>query len=404
MSKSASSSDDDDDEPLLSSPASTSDENEVQNDVFHYTARKFQKVNHSVGPSPASTGNQRRRRQVDTVQTKLGLLEHQQQQRDKKLRKRLNNVDHDDSSDDDDMDDKARAASQVSKAQAPHAVNAITIDISDDSDDEVKPSCVSLTALKQAPREVLEVLQKSQLATNRLQRAQLYHAEDVEVQVESLHNHNNINIQSRTNNNTYESLRHNRKQAEQHLEASLTNPIKLNLGKKLQLTCRCQLKLNGSNQPTLEKNVTVHENQNLSALLDKVLLAFSLPTTARVTLVFDGLVLDSKRTAASYEMEDGDLVDINASVIAMPTNNTAMSPAGPGQPVGPKLSLTLRCRVDSKVHETTLQLGKNEVFQTLLDRYVRQQSMFGKCNLHFDGEALRLDQTRHPTTIWKTVI
>lgn len=395
--------DDDDDEPLLSSPDSSCNENEV-NDVFHYTARKFQKVNHRTGPSPA----RRRRHHVDAIQTKLSALEHQQQARDRKLRNCLK-IDLDDSSDDDEDDEVAmavcnktatRSRAQVAKESTakdpppPRAVTAITIDISDDSDDEVNASRLSWSALKQAPREVLEVLQKSQQATNRLQRAQLYHAEDVEVQVDS-----NVNVNSNTNSHGHSNAninlprRHNCKQAEMHLRLgpSVTKPIKPPLGKKIQLTCRCQLKLNGNNQPTLEKNIAVHEHQDLSALMEKVFDAFSLPSTARVALFFDGLLLDTKRTAASYEMEDSDLVDINASVIAMPPTNAAVGSSGPGP--GPRLSLTLRSKVDSKVHETSIQLGKNEVFQTLLDQYVRQQNICGKCVLHFDGEALGLDRT-----------
>ncbi len=357
-----------DDEPMLSSPDPSDDEDETHNDVFKYTARKFQKVNNSSPPSPA----RRKRHHVDTIQEKLSLLEHQQHARDLKLRKRLNG-DNEDSSEDEE-EGSSNAAGVINALQAKQQslpTNVTTIDISDDSDDDdnAKPSRISLTSLKAAPKEVIEVLQRSQIATNRLKEAQLYHAEDLEVEMETTP----IDTPLRKHAAAQRKI--------------LETPKPINLGKKLRLTCRCQLKVNGNKQPTAEQMIIVHENQPLSALMDKVMNAYSLPPTARVVLTFDGLMLEMKRTADSYQMEDGDLVDVTASVIAMPTPivDTVSS--------GPRLTLTLRSKLDKKVQETSMQVGKNEIFQNLLNQYISKEKIRGKCILRFDGEVLGLDQT-----------
>lgn len=357
-----------DGEPMLSSPDPSDDENDRGDDVFKFTARKFQRTSETDAPTPTvkRRGHHTGR---DKVEERLNLIERKEKARLDKIRGRNQNRAGDISSDEDEDKNKKSSCSDVIEIidHPPVKETTIALDSDDDSDDD--DAKLSYNNLNHASKDVLEALKRSQMATNRLKQAQAYHAEDVHVPVEE------IDIDAIT-----------RKRPAAAQPATLPKPT--NLGKALHLTCRCQLKVNGNKQPTQEKTLSIYQNQTLALLKGKIIAAYSLPLTARVTITFDGMSLDESRTAVSYGIEDEDMIDVTASVIAMPQAGTTTAP-----PSGPKLNLILRARVGKNVKETALTLGGNDILQSLLDNYRKKEKFQGKCFFSFDGETMDLKRT-----------
>jgi len=95
---------------------------------------------------------------------------------------------------------------------------------------------------------------------------------------------------------------------------------KCNLGKALVFTCRSKIKVTGKVQPNkppaaLNSNLTLRENEALSALLEKLGKAHQFDMAAtKFTMFFDGDKLDLEKTPKQYEMENEDLIDFLVEV------------------------------------------------------------------------------------------
>jgi Ubiquitin-2 like Rad60 SUMO-like len=350
-----------DDEPIFSSPDPSDDESK-DDDVFKFRARKFEMVQPS-SPSPARG---RRRKHVDIVKQKLALIEKKNETALRRF-KEITEVE-DSSSDEHDCKPKGTArklgddqvmAWQLTKHSDPHPES-----LESDSDDDVRPAGpMVLASLKGVSKEVLDTLKQSQMAARRLQAAQTYHAEDISVE---------------QNSSPFNPPLQQVRLPPPNLQT--TNHFKP--GKILRLECRCQVKMNGKPQAIQQQRVSTNENQPLSYLMERVKMAFSLAADARVTMNYDGLLLDLRHTPATYEMESDDIVDVTATVVAMPKAPSS------------RVTLKLRHKVGGKVEETVMSHGVDEPFQILMDLYkTRYMAAGGNCSFRFDGETLSLHLT-----------
>lgn len=392
----------DDDEPLFSSP-DTSDKEQSKsnddNDVFKFTMRKFQGSNTKSSPSSRS----RRRPHAPTLEDRLHRMEQSERAREKKLLDRIDGTDGSDDDSDSHTANLSRAGKRLTSSP-PAATNGVPVDnhiapskrslqsdtasapkrratdsaielLGSDSDDD--DSYVPLSCIKGMSREALDVLQRSQAATRLLKQAQHYHAEDFKVQVQSPPRF-------------VPPVRPTVQAKKLVVPAVVTEGS--DLGKRLRLTCRTRLEINGKKDSTTEHVYEIRENECLSLLLDKISAAQSIPSSARVALSFDGITLSANRTPASYEIEDEDLVDVTAKIFALQQTSMNMTVASSSRTC-PKLDLTLRTKVGRKVQESSLRIGKNETFQQLLQAYKTQCNVQRRCIFSFDGETLDMLRT-----------
>jgi hypothetical protein len=431
-----------DDEPMMSSPDASGDEHsDNDDDVFTFHAKKFQKTN-ATNPTPPR--HYRRRPGQSSFEEKLTMMEKKKQAKVQKINNRIlsnkTNGSNSNSDNDSEVEDllhdhhktktttttttsqtnnnnnngviniadsppngssvagstmtgrcptsatratrpAAAAASSTRKIAPEDALIELLIESSDEEDTQTtyrpRGSQMPLTAFKGASKEAMDVLQKSRLATRSLLQAQYYHAEDIHV---------------------YVPLSPPRPTVVP--KPTYTAPAVLlpkHQGKTLRITCRIQTELNGKKQPLVEKIFKVREHDPLQVFLTKFCKETSIPEeSARITFSFDGRSLQLCKSAAFYEMEDEDLMDISAKVIAMPsraTMSTTMMNSG-----GPKLSLTLRRRVGKKTEETQFSLGSREHFATLLTKYQTKHGNNNSRNqqriaFQFDGDTLDWHKT-----------
>ncbi|KAG7344312.1 ubiquitin-2/rad60 SUMO-like protein [Nitzschia inconspicua] len=94
---------------------------------------------------------------------------------------------------------------------------------------------------------------------------------------------------------------------------------KISLGKRLKLNCRAQVKLSGTQQQKkahhlLSSNLELREHEPLSILLDSMVKAHNIPTTAKVKMLFDGEVCNLEKTPTNYGMEADDMIDFTVEV------------------------------------------------------------------------------------------
>ncbi|KAG7370806.1 ubiquitin-2/rad60 SUMO-like protein [Nitzschia inconspicua] len=97
------------------------------------------------------------------------------------------------------------------------------------------------------------------------------------------------------------------------------NVKKIPLGKRLKLNCRAQVKLSGTQQQKkahhlLSSNLELREHEPLSILLDSMVKAHNIPTTAKVKMLFDGEVCNLEKTPTNYGMEADDMIDFTVEV------------------------------------------------------------------------------------------
>jgi hypothetical protein len=440
-----------DDEPMMSSPDASGDEHsDNDDDVFTFHAKKFQKTN-ATNPTPPR--HYRRRPGQSSFEEKLTMMEKKKQAKVQKINNRIlsnkTNGSNSNSDNDSEVEDllhdhhktktttttttsqtnnnnnngviniadsppngssvagstmtgrcptsatratrpAAAAASSTRKIAPEDALIELLIESSDEEDTQTtyrpRGSQMPLTAFKGASKEAMDVLQKSRLATRSLLQAQYYHAEDIHVYVPLSPPRPTVVPKAKPTSYT-------------------ASPALLQLpkhqGKTLRITCRIQSELNGKKQPLVEKMFKVREHDPLQVLFTKFCKEMSIPESARITFSFDGRTLQLCKSAAFYEIEDQDLMDISAKVIAMPSRATIMSTTTTmnRNTGGPKLSFTLRRKVGKKTEETKLSLGSREHFATLLKKYQTKHGHNNSRNqqqriaFQFDGETLDWHKT-----------
>jgi Ubiquitin-2 like Rad60 SUMO-like len=97
------------------------------------------------------------------------------------------------------------------------------------------------------------------------------------------------------------------------------NLKKAALGIKLKLNCRAQIKITGMQQQKkspapLSSNLELREHEALSLLLDQLIKVHKIPSTAKVSMSFDGDICNLEKTPNNYGMETNDLVDFTVEV------------------------------------------------------------------------------------------
>jgi Ubiquitin-2 like Rad60 SUMO-like len=91
------------------------------------------------------------------------------------------------------------------------------------------------------------------------------------------------------------------------------------LGKRMKFVCRAQIKVTGRRRPKktpapLTSNLELREQEALSVLRDRMIEAHNIPSTAKVTMSFDGEVCDLEQTPTKYGMESDDMIDFVVEV------------------------------------------------------------------------------------------
>jgi hypothetical protein len=379
-----------DDEPMMSSPDASANDNSDDDDIFHYQKRKFVKT--AVGnacKTPPASASRKRSKQMSTDDT-MSILERNKERKEKKLRERINrNTSEHDSDDDsvvevvdqskataksdnnDDSSIEVLASPSASRrnfaaSNQPSGRARMPVDLLDSSDDESPRARISqmpLSRLKGVSKECMDVLQRSQQATLQLRRAQHYRAEDIQVDTREL----------------------------ERIAPASNQRQPIDFGSTLRFNCTIQLEINGKKKETTQEVYTLRENEQIQVLLEKFLKANAMPTCARINMMLDGIALDMIRTPSSYEMIDGDLIDINGKVNVIPTSIRSNKPQNS---FGPKLTVKLRRKLGKKMEEHPLEIGQQETFQRIFDAYRESQKLSEtRVTLRFDGECINLSKT-----------
>jgi hypothetical protein len=97
------------------------------------------------------------------------------------------------------------------------------------------------------------------------------------------------------------------------------NPKNVVFGKRMKFTCRAQIKVTGTTRPkkalaSLTSSLELREHEALSVLREQMIKAHNIPSTAKVTMSFDGEVCDPEQTPAKYDMESDDMIDFTVQV------------------------------------------------------------------------------------------
>ena len=416
-----------DDEPMIDSPCSSSAEDDDSDDdaVFRTHAIRFQKRNvEEIDSSPPTSARKRRGHHL-SVDDQMIQMERKNERRKQRWEARRSKTRRDSDSDSDEeptntngcdaknnknnnknnnqsyrgdddvieiIDDSSSAEVTPPKQQNTRRMftraaseNAgpglrnrqTTIDLLEDSSDE-ETAGVPLQSLAGLSKDTKAILERSKRAQQQLLFAQRYHAEDIEVQEP------NIEIARPTILTASPSL-------------SKTAKPPANLGKPIILKCRTQLTKNGKKQRAEDKTLAIREREPLQALLDKFRKAHGLPISARVTMTFDGEKLDTTKTPVSYEMEDGDLIDVTAeyNIIVMPLQTRTANTSNTTASLGPKLVLKLRRKVGKLLEEKSISHGQQETFESMVEKYkqVAKVASHETISFQFDGESLDLHKT-----------
>jgi hypothetical protein len=432
----------DDDGPGFSSPVASDAESD-SGDIFTYKAQRFQQkvpTQALAAATPVTTGRSKRR--LVSTEDRLSRMDRKNKLQKESLQKaKLLQAKGDNSDDDSDIEvletkfspaSKVRSSPPAAKAvfsptmagrmrtrsspkakSSSAAAAAAAVDLMNDSSDDEAASRsrqpLYMLQRQGASKEALDALQRSRMAVMNLQQAQQYHAEDIHVEVPADTIYRATMAASAIGNasSSYPSSTI----ATATTRAAAPAPSKP-LGKTLRFTCRTKLEVNGKIKPSVQDKVLmVRENEPLSVLVDKFLKDFMLPPSARVTMTFDGQTLLASRTAASYEMEDEDLIDMQAKATAIPlaqnnghnittntnsTNRTAASRTTTNRTnLGPNLSLTMRRQNGKKMEQVILKHKLNEPLQSLMETYKKRLKIAASKQLafYFDGGKLNLQKS-----------
>lgn len=97
------------------------------------------------------------------------------------------------------------------------------------------------------------------------------------------------------------------------------NLKKLSLGKRMKFKCQAEIKLTSKRKPKkapvpLTSIMELREREPLSALLESMIQAHKIPSSAKVTILFDGEVCSLEKTPTDYGMEADELIDFTVEV------------------------------------------------------------------------------------------
>jgi hypothetical protein len=175
---------------------------------------------------------------------------------------------------------------------------------SDDDDDNTR-QCgkgVARSNLAALPADVAEIVQRSRQAKTKLAEAQRYHADDIVVEIEEpiIPSSSSLLASGPRRSSPLLSV----------AVASSGPPV--SLGHKLKFLCRVHiLPAGGTKRPPQELKIAIRYLEKLSVLMGKIVKALELPHAAKMTMDFDGNVLDREKTPKDYEMEDEDMIDVS---------------------------------------------------------------------------------------------
>jgi hypothetical protein len=149
------------------------------------------------------------------------------------------------------------------------------------------------------PANAADAMKRAREAQSRLAQAQQYHAHDIDVPVmvtEIIHRRPRSAVKS----------------DEKRLSSGMLKDS-IDRGIPLHVTCRTQITIKEeTKRRTHEVTLTIRDGEVLQTLVDKLFGELALPPSSTLLISFDGIKLDPQRTARSYEMEDGDLIDCTA--------------------------------------------------------------------------------------------
>jgi hypothetical protein len=420
-----------DEDPLLRSPdASDDDSGNSDMDVFTFKAQKFQKTSATNKTPPSSTRRKRKLTSARTVEDRLLQMdrkkEQQQHQKKTALKSASNNkqsttfVLSDDSDDGNDSDNVEITSSKPAPALAPvvpiplsgtpttgrktrsraptnpSLVKPLVLDLlQDSSDDDEAPLPYNVFKSKAAPcsKDALDVLERSRQAASSLRNAQTYHAEDIYVP----------RIQTTTF--SYCAPPSSVTAANSRQPPQNNNYGKTTLHNTTNLGPNLSLKLRRRNGKQFQETVLKHRQRaSLQSLLDQYRQQQGLTAQQTISFKFDGQTLKMNKTPVSYDMEGGDLIDVEVSLAAAaaairPATATSPRPrtttARIKQNLGPTLALKLQRRTGKRVQETVLKHRQREPLQALLDQYKTHQKLpaYQQISMHFDGESLNMNRT-----------
>ncbi|CAJ1963892.1 unnamed protein product [Cylindrotheca closterium] len=372
-----------DDEPLMESPCESDGDSDDDKDVFRYDRRRFIKAAPTAPTQDklATPARAQRRRLKPSTDDQMSILEKRQEKKQKTLRARIDqtstlNDDSDESIDDSNYPNvNADADTSIEILDVPDEISVLAatreskkvIDLADSSDDDENVATIRSNIPTSDP-----LLQRSRLARLQLRQAQLYHAEDVDVDTTELEAVLPFTVSkaSRT----------------QELDKQAVE----NIGENMQIACIIKREINGKGQNIIKRQFLIKQNEPVQKLVSKILEADSLPASSRVKVVFHGVILEKHRTPASYNMVDEDQVDVEIAANIVPRLNSSRTKSD----YGPSLNLKLRRRVGKNVQEIEMRIGSRQPLQQIIDLYREQQNLENQnVSLHFDGEKLDLSKT-----------
>mmetsp|Transcript_3067 Transcript_3067/g.7207 ORF Transcript_3067/g.7207 Transcript_3067/m.7207 type:complete len:400 (+) Transcript_3067:51-1250(+) len=374
-----------DDEPLMNSPFESDGDSDDDEDVFRYDRRRFIKTApiKSTQENLATPARAQRKRLKPSTDDQMSILEKRQEKKQKNLRARIDqtsmmnddsdesvdgsNYPHPNSSADADspieiLDDPGQSAVAATLKQSKKV-----IDLADSSEDDENVATTRSNIQTSDP-----LLQRSRLARQQLKQAQLYHAEDVDVDTRELEAVVPLSVVKASR--------------EQELDKRTVE----NLGETLQLECNIKREINGKSQEIIKGQYAIKQNELVQKLVIKILQANSLPASSRVKVAFGGMILEKHRTPASYGMMNEDQVDVEIAANIVPKLNANRAK----NEYGPNINLKLRRRVGKNVQEIEMRIGSREPLQHIVDSYRKQQNLEKySVTLHFDGERIDLSKT-----------
>lgn len=261
----------------------------------------------------------------------------------------------------------------------------------DDSSDDEAPLPFNVLKSKfnaaSCSKDALDVLERARQAASSLRNAQTYHAEDIYVP--------RVQTPPRM------------PQPSSFAYPVFNKPQQSNIGKALHNTTNLgpniSLKLRRRNGKQFQETVLKHrQREPLQSLLEQYCQQQGLVAQQIISLKFDGQTLNMKNTLVSYDMEAGDLIDVEiisiaptATIPTRPATATSARTSTRKQNLGPTLALKLQRRTGKRVQETVLKHRQREPLQSLLDQYRTQQKLSAtqQISLHFDGESLNMSRT-----------
>lgn len=199
--------------------------------------------------------------------------------------------------------------------------------------------------------EAMMLLHQSRQSKQKLKQAQLYKAEDVRVVCEN----------------------------------KVIKPAeRMNLlGNNLHLTLRITQVINGEWQHSAaprEVVQTIRKLEPMQKMLDRFIQSESIPENQKVSFMFDGVVMDTTKTPASFELSDGDSIDVE---IHKKVAKKAI----------PMIKLMFR---SSKESSDEMRVGKTHKFGVeIMDQYRQLKKLSKRKKIQFmlDGDAIGANTT-----------